>query len=167
MVLKFSLLHLFCDHPAYPHFAGIEESISQPDVEYAQASQCMLDAYLWSASSQAGAAVLLAGAAAPAGNKKCWDGGAPGQIQGDGHAYPTPNSGKFDINCCNKGGGCKGGGTPKAKGGCGLSNSCVVDYSSQMVHKSDHQAHAVYMQHMSRFWVEKGARKRRKICRFF
>ena len=38
MVLKFSLRHLFHDHPVYPQFAGIEESISQPDVEYAQAS---------------------------------------------------------------------------------------------------------------------------------
>ena len=64
MVLKFSLLCLFCDHPVYPQFAGIEESISQPDVEYAQASQCILDVYLWAVSSQAGAAALVA--------DQCW-----------------------------------------------------------------------------------------------
>ena len=61
MVLKFSLLRLnFRDHPAYPRFAGIEASISQPDVEYAHASRRILDAYLRSASSQAGAAALMA-----------------------------------------------------------------------------------------------------------
>ena len=51
MVLKFLLLHLFCDHPVYPQFAGIEESISQSDVDCAQASRCILDAYLWAISS--------------------------------------------------------------------------------------------------------------------
>ena len=46
MVLTFLLLHLFCDHPAYPQFAGIEESISQADVHYDQASRHVLDVYL-------------------------------------------------------------------------------------------------------------------------
>ena len=51
MVLKFSLLRLFRDHPAYPRFAGIEESISQLDIDYAQASRRILDAYLRAISS--------------------------------------------------------------------------------------------------------------------
>ena len=85
MVLKFSLLRLFRDHPAYPWFAGIEESISQADVDYDQASRRILDAYLRAVSSQAGASALLAGAGAPAPNKRCWDCGAPGKVCGDGH----------------------------------------------------------------------------------
>ena len=82
MVLKFSLLCLFCDHPVYPQFAGIEESISQPDVEYTQASRRILNVHLRSASSQAGAAALMAGAAAPGGSsvRKCWDCGVPGKV---------------------------------------------------------------------------------------
>ena len=89
MVLKCLLLHLFCDHPVYPQFAGIDESISQSDVDYAQASRRILDAYLWAISSQAGANALLAGAGAPMPNKKCWDCGAPGKVHGDGHNCPA------------------------------------------------------------------------------
>ena len=106
MVLKFSLLRLFRDHPAYPRFAGIEESISQADVDYDQASRRILDAYLRAVSSQAGASALLAGSGAPgapAPNKRCWDCGAPGKVRGDGHSCPTPGSGQYDTR--SKGGG--------------------------------------------------------------
>ena len=141
MVLKFSLLRLFHDHPAYPRFAGIEESISQLDIGYAQASRRILDAYLRAVSSQAGATALVAGAGAPAAGKKCWDCGAPGKIRGDGHACPTPNSGKFDTHDHRGGKGRRGGkaggkGGPKGGQARGLAGPHVVEYP-QVPPKSD------------------------------
>ena len=82
----------------YPWFAGIEESISQVDVDYAQASRRILDAYLRAISSQAGANALVAGVGAPMPDKKlCWDCGALGKVRGDGHNCPTPGSGQYDT----------------------------------------------------------------------
>ena len=148
MVLKFLLLHLFWDHPAYPQFAGIEESISQADVDYDQASRHILDAYLWAVSSQAGASALLAGAGAPAPNKKsCWDCGAPGKVHGDGHNCPTPGSGLHDTHGHgnNKGKHGKSGGKAggKSSSGHGLSKPCVVD-PSNMPPRSDLSAHMAF-----------------------
>ena len=102
---------------------------------------------LQSASSQAGAAALTAGAGAPGGSgKQCWDCGAPGgKVRRDGHACPTPNSGSgnFDTRR-NKAGGRKGGGSPEGKGGRGLSSPCTVDYARTQP-KSDPQACIAYL----------------------
>ena len=150
LVLKFSLLRLFRDHPAYPRFAGVEESISQADVGYAQASTCrrIPDAYLWAISSQAGASALVAGVAALVSYKKCWDCGAPGKVRGDGHTCPSPNSGNFDTRGRRggKGEGGKSGGSGGPKGGSAraLSSPRVVDFS-QTPPRSAHSARAAYM----------------------